>query len=162
MQIEVLKSKIHRATVTDANINYVGSVTIDAALMNAANLIEFEKVQVLNINNGERIETYVIEGKKGSGVICLNGAAARKFLKGDIVIIVSFAIMDFEEDVLGPRPVPPRAEYEALPPGALPFLRGKEPRPPRCRARGRSEAGDVLFVPAASGQRNVAGGAVGP
>jgi len=97
MQIEVLKSKIHRATVTDANINYVGSVTIDAALMKAANLIEFEKVQVLNINNGERIETYVIKGTKGSGVICLNGAAARKFLKGDKVIIVSYATMDFEE-----------------------------------------------------------------
>ncbi len=96
MQIEVLKSKIHRATVTDANINYVGSVTIDENLMKEANLIEFEKVQVLNINNGERIETYVIKGKKGSGVICLNGAAARKFLKGDLVIIVSYAIMDFE------------------------------------------------------------------
>lgn len=96
MQIEVLKSKIHRATVTDANINYVGSITIDENLMKQANLIEFEKVQVLNVNNGERIETYVIKGKKGSGVICLNGAAARKFLKGDIVIIVSYAIMDFE------------------------------------------------------------------
>jgi len=96
MQIEVLKSKIHRATVTDANINYVGSITIDENLMKVANLIEFEKVQVLNINNGERIETYVIKGKKGSGVICLNGAAARKFLKGDIVIIVSYATMDFE------------------------------------------------------------------
>lgn len=96
MQIEVLKSKIHRATVTDANINYVGSITIDENLMKEANLIEFEKVQVLNINNGERIETYVIKGEKGSGVICLNGAAARKFLKGDIVIIVSYATMDFE------------------------------------------------------------------
>jgi aspartate 1-decarboxylase len=97
MQIEVLKSKIHRATVTDANINYVGSVTIDATLMDAANLIEFEKVQVLNVNNGERIETYIIKGKKDSGVICLNGAAARKFLKGDIVIIASYASMQFEE-----------------------------------------------------------------
>jgi len=97
MQIQVLKSKIHRATVTDANINYVGSVTIDADLMKESNLIEFEKVQVLNVNNGERIETYVIKGKKGSGVICLNGAAARKFLKGDIVIIVSYATMDFEQ-----------------------------------------------------------------
>jgi aspartate 1-decarboxylase len=96
MQIEVLKSKIHRATVTDANINYVGSITIDELLMKQANLIEFEKVQVLNVNNGERIETYVIKGKKGSGVICLNGAAARKFLPGDIVIIVSYATMDFE------------------------------------------------------------------
>jgi len=97
MQIEILKSKIHRATVTMANINYVGSITIDEALMKAANLIEYEKVQVLNINNGERIETYVILGEKESGVICLNGAAARKFLPGDIVIIVSYAILDFEE-----------------------------------------------------------------
>ena len=97
MQIQVLKSKIHRATVTDANINYVGSITIDENLMNAANLIEFEKVQVLNINNGERIETYVIKGKTGSGTICLNGAAARKFLPGDLVIIVSYAAMEFDE-----------------------------------------------------------------
>ena len=97
MQIQVLKSKIHRATVTDANINYVGSITIDETLMIAANLIEFEKVQVLNINNGERIETYVIKGKKNSGIICLNGAAARKFLPDDLVIIVSYAQMDFEE-----------------------------------------------------------------
>jgi len=96
MQIQVLKSKIHRATVTEANINYVGSITIDEALMNAANIVEFEKVQVLNINNGERIETYAIKGKKGSGTICLNGAAARKFLPNDVVIIVSFASMDFE------------------------------------------------------------------
>jgi len=97
MQIQVLKSKIHRATVTDANINYVGSITIDEEMMLTANLIEYEKVQVLNINNGERIETYVIKGEKGSGVICLNGAAARKFLPGDVVIIVSYALMDFEE-----------------------------------------------------------------
>ena len=97
MNIEILKSKIHRATVTDADINYIGSVTIDEELMKAANLIEFEKVQVLNINNGERIETYVIKGRKGSGIICLNGAAARKFLKNDLVIIASYAIMDFEE-----------------------------------------------------------------
>jgi aspartate 1-decarboxylase len=97
MQIQVLKSKIHRAVVTDADINYVGSITIDEALMNASNLIEFEKVQVLNINNGERIETYVIKGKKGSGTICLNGAAARKFLPNDLVIIVSYALMDFEK-----------------------------------------------------------------
>ena len=96
MQIEILKSKIHRATVSQANINYVGSITIDEALMKAANLIEYEKVQVLNINNGERIETYVIGGERESGVICLNGAAARKFLPGDIVIIVSYATMDFE------------------------------------------------------------------
>jgi aspartate 1-decarboxylase len=97
MQIEILKSKIHRATVTEANIHYVGSITIDVELMKAANIIEFEKVHVLNINNGERIETYVIQGKKGSGVICLNGAAARKFVPGDIVIIASYAMMDFEE-----------------------------------------------------------------
>jgi aspartate 1-decarboxylase len=97
MQIEILKSKIHRATVTQADINYVGSITIDENLMEAANLIEFEKVHVLNINNGERIETYVIRGEKGSGIICLNGAAARKFLVGDITIIASYAMMDFEE-----------------------------------------------------------------
>ncbi|MEI7661312.1 MAG: aspartate 1-decarboxylase [Bacteroidota bacterium] len=96
MQIQVLKSKIHRATVTEANINYVGSITIDEELMNESNLIEFEKVQVLNINNGERIETYVIKGERGSGTICLNGAAARKFLPNDLVIIVSYATMDFE------------------------------------------------------------------
>jgi aspartate 1-decarboxylase len=97
MQIEVLKSKIHRATVTQADINYVGSITIDENLMQAANMIEFEKVQVLNINNGERIETYIIKGKKNTGIISLNGAAARKFVPGDIVIIVSYAHMDFED-----------------------------------------------------------------
>jgi aspartate 1-decarboxylase len=97
MQIEVLKSKIHRAVVTDANINYVGSITIDEDLLVAANMIEYEKVQVVNINNGERLETYIIKGEKGSGIICLNGAAARKAMKGDIVIIISFAMMDFEE-----------------------------------------------------------------
>ena len=97
MQIEILKSKIHRATVTEANIHYVGSITIDEDLMKAANIIEFEKVHVLNINNGERIETYIIQGKKGSGVICLNGAAARKFVPGDLVIIASYAMMEFEE-----------------------------------------------------------------
>lgn len=97
MQIEILKSKIHRATVTEANIHYVGSITIDETLIKAANLVEFEKVHVLNINNGERIETYVIRGKKGSGTICLNGAAARKFVPGDIVIIASYAMIDFED-----------------------------------------------------------------
>jgi len=97
MQIEVLKSKIHRAVVTEANINYVGSVTIDEDLMDASNLTEFEKVQVVDINNGERLETYVIKGKRGSGIICLNGAAARKVIVGDLVIIISFAQMDFEE-----------------------------------------------------------------
>jgi aspartate 1-decarboxylase len=97
MKIEILKSKIHRATVTEADINYVGSITIDEDLMKAANLIEYEKVHVLNINNGERIETYVIKGGKGSGTICLNGAAARKFMKNDLVIIASYALMDFNE-----------------------------------------------------------------
>ena len=97
MQIEVLKSKIHRATVTMADINYVGSITLDEALIEAANLLEFEKVGVLNINNGERIETYIIKGERGSGVITLNGAAARRFAVGDLVIIASYAILDFEE-----------------------------------------------------------------
>ena len=97
MIIDVLKSKIHRVTVTEANLNYVGSITIDENLMDAANLIEFEKVHVLNNNNGERFETYVIKGERGSGVICLNGAAARKVQTGDIVLIVSYAQMDFEE-----------------------------------------------------------------
>jgi len=95
--IEVLKSKIHRATVTEANINYIGSITIDEDLKNAANLMEHEKVHVLNINNGERIETYVIKGKKGSGIICLNGASARKFLPDDMIIIVSYAAMSIDE-----------------------------------------------------------------
>ncbi|NQV01463.1 MAG: aspartate 1-decarboxylase [Bacteroidia bacterium] len=97
MKIEVLKSKIHRATVTEADINYVGSITIDEELMEASNIVEYEKAHVLNINNGERIETYVIKGERGSGVICLNGAAARKFLKSDLVIIASYALLDFEE-----------------------------------------------------------------
>jgi aspartate 1-decarboxylase len=97
MIIEVLKSKIHRATITQANLNYIGSISIDEDLMDAANLIEFEKVQVVNINNGERLETYVIRGERGTGVISLNGAAARKAQIGDLVIIVSFAQMEFEE-----------------------------------------------------------------
>jgi aspartate 1-decarboxylase len=96
MIIEVLKSKIHRATITQANLNYIGSISIDEDLMDAANLIEFEKVQVVNINNGERLETYVIRGERGTGVISLNGAAARKAQIGDLVIIVSFAQMEFE------------------------------------------------------------------
>lgn len=95
MQIDMLKSKIHRATVTDVNLNYVGSISIDKALIKAANLREFEKVEILNINNGERFSTYVIEGKMGE--ICLNGAAARKAQKGDIVIIVAYANMSQEE-----------------------------------------------------------------
>lgn len=97
MQIELLKSKIHQVTVTEANLNYVGSITIDEALMDAANLIENEKVQVLDINNGERFETYVIKGKRDSGVICLNGPAARKVCVGDVVVIISYCSMDFEE-----------------------------------------------------------------
>ncbi|MGE5106470.1 MAG: aspartate 1-decarboxylase [Sphingobacteriales bacterium] len=97
MQIEVLKSKIHRATITEANLNYVGSLTLDEDLMDAANAIENEKVQVVNVNNGSRIETYLIKGKRGSGVCCLNGPAARQGAVGDIVIIISYASMDFDE-----------------------------------------------------------------
>ncbi len=97
MNIEVVKSKIHRVTVTEANLNYVGSITIDEDLMDAANLIENEKVQVVNINNGERLETYVIRGKRGSGEIVMNGPAARKTVVGDVIIIMSYASMDFEE-----------------------------------------------------------------
>lgn len=97
MQIEVLKSKIHRAVITEANLNYVGSLTVDEDLMDAANMIEHEKIHVVNVNNGERIETYLIRGERGSGVICLNGAAARKGEVGDVVIIISYGIMDFEK-----------------------------------------------------------------
>jgi len=97
MFIKVLKSKIHRVTVTGANLNYIGSITIDEDLMDAANIIENEKVQVLDLNNGERLETYVIKGERGSGDVCLNGAAARKVLIGDILLIMSFASMDFEQ-----------------------------------------------------------------
>jgi len=97
MEIEVLKSKIHRAVITEANLNYVGSITLDEDLMNAANIIENEKVQVVNVNNGERLETYVIHGKKGSGICCLNGPAARKGMVGDVVVVISYATMDFEE-----------------------------------------------------------------
>ena len=97
MIIEVLKSKIHRVTVTEANLNYVGSITIDEDLLDAANMIEYEKVSVLDVNNGERFETYIIKGKRGSGMVCLNGAAARRVQVGDIVLVVSFAQMDFEE-----------------------------------------------------------------
>jgi aspartate 1-decarboxylase len=96
MQIEVLKSKIHRVTVTEANLDYIGSVTIDENLMDGANLIENEKVDVFNYNNGERFTTYVIKGERGSGVICLNGPAALKVQKGNEIIIVSYAAMDFE------------------------------------------------------------------
>lgn len=95
--IEILKSKIHRVTVTEANLNYVGSITIDQDLMEAANLIENEKVQVVNINNGERLETYVIKGDRGSGQIGMNGPAARKMAVGDIIIIISYAMIDSRE-----------------------------------------------------------------
>ena len=97
MMIEVLKSKLHRVRVTQANLNYVGSITIAEDLMDAANMIEGEKVQILDINNGERFETYIIKGERGSGCICLNGAAARKVAVDDLVIIVSYALLDFEE-----------------------------------------------------------------
>ncbi|AII13990.1 aspartate 1-decarboxylase [Campylobacter iguaniorum] len=96
MKIEMMCSKIHRATVTDANLNYIGSITIDEKLMKAANLLEFQKVEILDVNNGERFATYVIKGQK-DGEICLNGAAARKVCVGDIVIIVAYASMEFQE-----------------------------------------------------------------
>ena len=97
MQIEVLKSKIHRVTVTGADLNYIGSITIDKDLMDAANLIAGEKVQIVNINNGERLETYVIEGERESGEITLNGPAARKVQKGDVIIIISYCALAIEE-----------------------------------------------------------------
>lgn len=97
MLIEVIKSKIHRVTVTEADLNYIGSVTIDEDLMIASNIIEGEKVQIVNINNGERLETYVIKGLKGSRQVCLNGPAARKVAVGDVIIIIAYAQMDFEQ-----------------------------------------------------------------
>ena len=97
MQIQVVKSKIHRVTVTGADLNYIGSITIDEALMEASNIIEGEKVAIVNINNGERLETYVIKGNRNSGDITLNGPAARKVQKGDIIIVISYGILDFEE-----------------------------------------------------------------
>lgn len=97
MQIEVVKSKIHRVTVTEADLNYIGSITLDPDLMEAANMIEGEKVQIVNVNNGERIETYIITGERGSKAICLNGPAARRVAVGDIIIIISYGIMDFED-----------------------------------------------------------------
>lgn len=96
-QIQILKSKVHRVKVTEANIDYVGSLTLDEDLMDAANMVEHEKIQVVNINNGERLETYLIKGKRGSGIVCLNGPAARKAVVGDIVIIISYAVMEFEQ-----------------------------------------------------------------
>ena len=97
MQVEVLKSKIHRVTVTESNLDYVGSITIDEDLMDAANIIHGERVHVVDNNNGERFDTYVIPGERGSGTVCLNGAAARKALPGDVIIIISYAMMPFEE-----------------------------------------------------------------
>ncbi|MBL1232260.1 MAG: aspartate 1-decarboxylase [Flavobacteriales bacterium] len=97
MNIQVLKSKIHRVKITEADLNYIGSITIDETLMEAANIIEGEKVQIVNINNGERLETYVIKGIRDSGNICLNGPAARRVAVGDIIIIITYASMDFEE-----------------------------------------------------------------
>lgn len=97
MIIEVLKSKIHRVTVTEADLNYIGSITIDENLMMASNIIEGEKVQIVNLNNGERLETYVIKGEKASGKVCLNGPAARRVAVGDVIIIISYAQMEFEK-----------------------------------------------------------------
>ena len=97
MKVTIVKSKIHRAKVTQADLNYIGSITIDQNLLDAANMIEGERVQIVNINNGARLETYVIPGKAGEGEICLNGAAARKVAVGDLLIIMSYALMDFEE-----------------------------------------------------------------
>lgn len=97
MQIQILKSKVHRAVITEANLNYVGSLTLDEDLMDAANMIENEKIQVVNVNNGERLETYLIKGQRGSGVVCLNGPAARKAAIGDIIVIMSYALMSFEQ-----------------------------------------------------------------
>ncbi|MBC7553026.1 MAG: aspartate 1-decarboxylase [Taibaiella sp.] len=97
MQIEVLKSKIHRVKITEANLNYIGSITIDEDLLDACNMIENEKVQVLSLDSGERLETYIIKGTRGTGMVCMNGPAARRISVGDTVIIISYAIMDFEE-----------------------------------------------------------------
>ncbi len=97
MQIEVLKSKLHCVKVTESNLHYIGSITLDEDLMDAANLIAGEKVEIVDNNNGERFETYIIKGERGSGCVCLNGAAARKVQVGDVLIIISYAIMDFEE-----------------------------------------------------------------
>lgn len=97
MLLTVYKSKIHRATVTQADLNYIGSITIDENLMDAANIFEHERVQIVNVNNGERLETYVIKGERGSGVICLNGPAARKVAVGDIIIIISYCTLSLEE-----------------------------------------------------------------
>jgi aspartate 1-decarboxylase len=97
MLIEILKSKVHRATITEANLHYIGSLTLDEDLMDAANMVEYEKIQVVNVNNGNRLETYLIKGKRGSGVCCLNGPAARQGAAGDTVIILSYASIPFEQ-----------------------------------------------------------------
>jgi aspartate 1-decarboxylase len=115
MFIEVIKSKIHQVRVTEANLHYVGSVTIDEDLMDAANIIENEKVQILNISNGERLDTYVIKGERGSGEVCLNGPAARKVAVGDIIIIISYATMDFDEaKTFKPRIIFPNSMTNSL------------------------------------------------
>jgi len=115
MQIEVMKSKIHCCRVTEANLNYMGSITIDEDLMDAVNLIPGERVYICDNNNGERFDTYVIKGERGSGCICLNGAAARKVQVGDIIIIMSYALMDFEEaKTFKPSVVFPNQETNAL------------------------------------------------
>lgn len=111
MLIEVLKSKLHCVKVTEANLNYMGSITIDEDLMDAAKLLPGEKVQIVNNNNGERFETYIIKGERGSGCICLNGAAARKAVVGDTVIIIAYALLDYEEaKTFKPTVVFPKAE----------------------------------------------------
>lgn len=115
MQIEVMKSKLHCCRVTEANLNYMGSITIDEDLMDAANMIAGERVYIVNNNNGERFDTYIIKGERGSGCICLNGAAARKVQVGDIVIIMSYALMDFEEaKTFTPSVVFPNPEDNSL------------------------------------------------
>ncbi len=115
MQIEVLKSKIHRVTVTGADLNYIGSITIDEELLDAANIIEGEKVQIVNVNNGERIETYAIPGVRNSGIITLNGPAARKVQKGDVIIIISYALMSIEDaKKFEPRLIFPNSDNNSL------------------------------------------------
>ncbi|MFV0237579.1 MAG: aspartate 1-decarboxylase [Flavobacteriales bacterium] len=115
MIVEIFKSKIHRVKVTHADLNYMGSITIDEDLLNAANMISGEKVQIVNVNNGERLETYIIPGKRGSGIIQMNGPAARKVQKGDVVIIISYAQMDFEEaKMFSPTVIFPNEENNQL------------------------------------------------
>ena len=109
MQIEVFKSKIHRVTITEANLSYVGSITIDEDLLDAANMIAGEKVQIVNVNNGERLETYIIKGERGSGAVCLNGPAARRCVVGDVVIIISYCLLYTSSPSLRRRAVPPQA-----------------------------------------------------